>query len=125
MKTRLWILLALLGTALPAAAQKPLPEETAAALASAARNFRNEVGHRGAYLWSHSEDLETRRGEEPATATQGWAQPPGTPAVGMAYLRAYEATRDRQHLEAATEAAHALADTQLASAAVRGAKDRR
>jgi PelA/Pel-15E family pectate lyase len=109
------ILPLLLLTAPPAAAQKPLPEQAAEALGRATRFFRREVSVRGSYLWSYSEDLKTRRGEGEATATQGWVQPPGTPAVGMAYLRAYEATGDRDYLQAARESARALAGTQLAS----------
>lgn len=109
------LLTSLLAAVLPAAAQKPLEEQAAEGLARAAGYFRKEVGVRGAYLWTYSEDLKTRRGEEPATATQGWLQPPGTPAVGAAYLRAYQATGDAQYLDAAREAAHALADAQLVS----------
>jgi PelA/Pel-15E family pectate lyase len=101
--------------AVPARAQKPLPEQAADVLARATRFFRNEISIQGGYLWTYSEDLKTRRGENVATATQGWVQPPGTPAVGMAYLRAFEATGDRTYLDAAKETAHALARTQLAS----------
>lgn len=99
----------------PAAAQQPLPERAADALARAVRYFRSEISVQGSYLWSYSEDLKTRRGEGEATATQGWVQPPGTPAVGMAYLRAYEATGDRDYLQAAQETARALVRTQLLS----------
>ncbi|MEM7021963.1 MAG: hypothetical protein AAF637_05135 [Pseudomonadota bacterium] len=97
---------------------KPSEEMTALAaetLRRATRFFRNEVAVQGSYLWRYSEDLEERRGEGRASATQGWAQPPGTPAIGMAFLRAYGATGDRLHLDGAIEAAHALAATQLQS----------
>jgi hypothetical protein len=109
--------LSLLGLLLaaPAGAEKPLPEQAAAVLTAAVRFFRTEVAVQGSYLWSYSEDLKIRRGEAEATATQGWVQPPGTPAVGMAYLRAHEATGDGAYLEAARETAHALVRTQLAS----------
>jgi hypothetical protein len=109
------MLLALLLCSIPARAEVPLPEQAAAALAAATRFFRTEVAVQGSYLWTYSEDLKTRRGEGEATATQGWVQPPGTPSVGTAYLRAYEATGDRTYLDAARETAHALAQTQLAS----------
>ena len=85
------------------------------ALSRAVRYFREEVSTNGSYLWSYSEDLTDRRGEGDATSTQGWVQPPGTPSVGMAYLRAYEATGDDTYLEAAGEVVHALYETQLAS----------
>ncbi|MFA0751221.1 MAG: hypothetical protein SLRJCFUN_001624 [Candidatus Fervidibacter sp.] len=85
------------------------------ALYRAVRFFRTKVSVKGSYLWRYSADLAKRWGEGEATATQGWVQPPGTPAVGMAFLRAYEATDDRFYLDAAVETAHALVETQLAS----------
>ena len=42
-------------------------------------------------------------------------QPPGTPAVGMAYLAAYRATQDKFYLDAVRDAAAALIYGQLAS----------
>ncbi len=42
-------------------------------------------------------------------------QPPGTPTVGLAYLKAYEATGDRFYLDAATDAALAPVYGQLQS----------
>ncbi|MFC1479143.1 pectate lyase [Planctomycetota bacterium] len=38
-----------------------------------------------------------------------WIEPPGTPSVGAAFLRAYRATKGKQFLEAAIEAGQALA----------------
>ena len=46
---------------------------------------------------------------------QAWLQPPGTPAVGEAYLAAYERTKERFLLEAAVETARALVKGQLHS----------
>ena len=85
------------------------------ALYKAVRFFRTKVAIKGSYLWRYSADLAKRWGEEEATATQGWVQPPGTPAVGLAFLRSYQGTGDRFYLEAAIETAHALVETQLAS----------
>ena len=85
-----------------------------AAMEKAARYFTGEVATRGGYLWFYSQDLKQREGEGAATATQIWVQPPGTPAVGFAYLRAYEVTRDRLYLDAARGAAEALVWGQLA-----------
>ena len=111
----------------PGYEQPPLAKQTAAALARATSFSRTQVAVHGSYLWTYSEDLKIRRGEvsvndprlstdeKGATATQGWVQPPGTPAVGMVYLHAFEATGDRTYLEAAHETAQALAWTQLAS----------
>ncbi|HOT52181.1 MAG TPA: pectate lyase, partial [Candidatus Hydrogenedentes bacterium] len=44
-----------------------------------------------------------------------WVQPPGTPAVGMAFLDVYKWTGERRYLDAAVEAAHALVKGQLQS----------
>jgi len=84
------------------------------AMARAVRYFSTEVAAQGGYLWSYSEDLQQREGEEPATVSQIWVQPPGTPAVGFAYLRAYEVTKEPMYLQAARAAAGALAWGQLA-----------
>ena len=96
-------------------AAEPSVEEAEEALSSAVAYFREQVSASGSYLWSYSEDLTDRRGEGDATPTQGWVQPPGTPSVGMAYLRAYEATGDDTYLEAAAEVVRALYETQLAT----------
>ncbi|MAF10316.1 pectic acid lyase [Candidatus Poribacteria bacterium] len=93
----------------------PSVAEARDALANAVGYFREEVSVNGSYLWTYSEDLTDRRGEGNATPTQGWVQPPGTPSVGMAYLRAYEATGDVVYMDAAVEVVHALHETQLAS----------
>ena len=90
-------------------------EQVAQALRRAVEYFRTHVATEGGYLWRYSADLKLREGERKATATQAWVQAPGTPAVGLAYLRAYEATRDRFYLEAAAETAHALVQGQLRS----------
>ena len=85
------------------------------ALKRATTFFREEVAVQGSYVWRYSKDLSIRMGEAEVTPTQGWAQPPGTPAVGFAYVKAYEATGDQYYLDAAVETALALAATQLHS----------
>lgn len=69
----------------------------------------------GAYLWQYAADLTEREGEQKATASQGWAQPPGTPSVGEAFLEAWLISREDFLLEAARRTGHALAKTQLES----------
>ena len=92
-------------------------ERAAAALHKATDFYRNQASTHGAYLWQYSADLSKGRGEgnKAIQRTTGWVQPPGTPSVGLAYLNAYEATGDHRYLKAATETAHALANTQLES----------
>jgi hypothetical protein len=105
----------LLGIALPGLAQdRPAPDSVRAALRKATDHLVS-ISTEGGYLWWYSSDLKQRRGEEVATETQVWVQPPGTPSVGLAFLRAHEATRDDTHLRAALGAANALARGQLES----------
>src|SRR5690606_19721554 len=92
-----------------------LAERAEAAVARAAALFRDEVAVHGSYGWRYSADLSYRRGEDLITTSQGWVQPPGTPAVGLAMLQAFEATGDRTFLDGAAETARALALTQLDS----------
>ena len=92
-----------------------LAEEAESTLKRAVEYFRGTVSTNGGYLWVYSEDLKERAGEGKATETQIWVQPPGTPSVGFAYLRAYEATGDAFYLGAAKAAADALVWGQLES----------
>ena len=91
----------------------PLAERAGDALTRAVAYFRDEIAVHGSYGWRYSADLTYRRGEALLTPTQGWVQPPGTPAVGLALMQAYAATGDRRYLEGAAETARALARTQL------------
>lgn len=91
-------------------------DDARAALHRAVRFFREEVSAGpGAYLWGYSADLSKREGEGKVSATTGWLQPPGTPAVGMAYLDAWRLTGDPLLRDAAVETAHALVRGQLQS----------
>ncbi len=90
-------------------------EIATAALRRAASFFRNEVATHGGYVYYVSENLEHRYGEGMATPDQIWVQPPGTPAVGLSYLRAYQASGDPFYLDAARETAEALIYGQLRS----------
>ena len=101
--------------ALPMFAQeRPSPDSVKTALRKAT-DYLLSISTQGGHLWWYSADLKERRGEEVATETQIWVQPPGTPSVGTAFLRAYEATKDEAHLRAALGAANALVRGQLES----------
>lgn len=95
-------------------AEPALAGESRAAMERATTYMRS-IATEGGYLWRYSTDLKERAGEEKATATQIWVQPPGTPTMGMTFLQAYEATGDVRYLEAAKAAAEALAVGQLES----------
>ena len=85
------------------------------ALRRAASFYREQVGFRGGFVWRYSDDLKKREGEGIVTEWTAWVQPPGTPTVGSAFLRAFTATSDRYFLDAAVECAHALVRGQLES----------
>lgn len=97
------------------AQQPPTKAEATAAMQKAVTFFREKVSAEGGYLWRYSEDLALREGEEKASATQAWLQPPGTPAVGEAFLAAYERTKEPFLLEAAIHTARSLVKGQLHS----------
>ena len=86
-----------------------------AVIKKAATFYRENVAMRGGYVYYYSPNLRGRLAEGPATPTQNCVQPPATPTVGMAYLRAWEATGDKYFLEAAIETAVSLAYGQLKS----------
>src|SRR5205085_3045241 len=112
----IWLTSGVLFFPLAAVGQEPPTRaEAAQALKKAVTFFREKVSAEGGYLWRYSEDLSLREGEEKATATQAWLQPPGTPAVGEAYLAAYERTNEQFLLDAAIETARALVKGQLHS----------
>jgi PelA/Pel-15E family pectate lyase len=90
-------------------------EQARQAMHKAVRFFQENVSANGGYLWQYSSDLKQREGENTASATQAWVQPPGTPSVGEAFLEAYLLTNDRVLLDAAKHTANALIQGQLVS----------
>lgn len=90
-------------------------EDARAAMKTAATFYREKVATHGGYVYHYSTDLRVRWGEGLATTDQIWIQPPGTPTVGIAFLSAYKATGDTYYLDAAKDAARAVAYGQLKS----------
>ena len=100
----------------PARSAEPdLRDDALRVMKSAAAFYRQKVASHGGYVYLYSEDLKQRWGEGKADAETIIVQPPGTPAVGMAYLKAHAATGDKFYLEAARETAEALVYGQLKS----------
>ena len=85
------------------------------AMKKATAFMTSQVAVHGGYVYDVTLDLKTRRGEGAATATEIWVQPPGTPTVGVALIRAFEATNEQVFLDAATQCAQALMHGQLES----------
>ena len=90
-------------------------EEVAKTLRKAVEFYRDRVSTEGGYLWKYAADLSLREGENPVDDRTVWVQPPGTPTVGLAFLRAYRVTGDRYYLDAAAEAGRCLVRGQLES----------
>ncbi len=62
----------------------------------------------GGYVYHYSLDLQEKWGEGKTDDHTIEVQPPGTPAVGMSFLRVYQITEDSMALQAAIDAAQAL-----------------
>lgn len=96
-----------------AAAADTLPEQAASTLKRAVSFYHEKIAVRGGYVYRYSDDLAKREGEGEVGTETVWVQPPGTPAVGMAYLEAYELLGEDYLLKAARNAAECLIQGQL------------
>lgn len=99
----------------PAPEPYPAPEAVTAAMKKAAAFFRSHVAFAGGYAWRWPKDMSIAKGEDRDSPALIMMQPPGTPAVGLAMLHAWQVTGDRLFLQGAKEAAQALIWCQLAS----------
>jgi len=77
--------------------------------------YAGQVASHGGYVYLYSADLSKREGEGKTTPETLWVQPPGTPAVGEAFVIAYERTQDPACLAAAQAAAECLLQGQYRS----------
>lgn len=75
--------------------------------------YTQKVATEGGYLWRYSADLKLREGEGKVTGNTVWVQPPGTPAMGAAFVKLYDATGEAAFLDAARGVAEALRRGQL------------
>lgn len=100
---------------IPPPAQASTTTEVTAAVTKAVTFYHSHAASHGGYVYRYSADFTLREAEGIPAPDTIWIQPPGTPAVGMAMLDAYEATKDATCLAAAVAAAHAVSRTQLAS----------
>lgn len=108
-----WLAAVLVGSvpleqAVVSAADAGLRAPAEAALQRAVAYYHGQVSRHGGYVYFYSVDLTRRLGEGVASQDQIWVQPPGTPVVGLAFLRAYEVTGSREAFTAAMDAAQAL-----------------
>ncbi len=70
--------------------------------------FMQSLAIEGGYVYHYSMDGKEKWGEGRTNDRTIEVQPPGTPAVGMSFLRAYRITNNKNFLKAAEEAANAL-----------------
>jgi PelA/Pel-15E family pectate lyase len=115
MRLRFALLALTLCTPLRAAEPADLRGEAKQALKKAASYYRGTVASHGGYVYYYSLDLKECWGEGRASPDILFVEPPGTPTVGMAYLKAHEATGDKFYLDAAREAGECLLYGQLQS----------
>ncbi|MCC9641848.1 pectate lyase [Rhodopirellula sp. JC740] len=102
--------------AMPTMAADPPTKETVRAALKRATTYMSEtIADHGGYAWVSSVDGKLSHGEGACDDDRVWVQPPGTPAVGEAYLRAFKATGDAAHMRAAINVAKCLFEGQLAS----------
>lgn len=77
--------------------------------------YHQRVAAHGGYVYLYSDDLTKQEGEGETTRETVWVQPPGTPTVGEAYVKAYLRTGDKACLAAARDAAMCLLQGQYRS----------
>ncbi|QDU28173.1 Pectic acid lyase [Anatilimnocola aggregata] len=96
-------------------AADPTADEVRQTLLKAVKFAHEKVARHGGYVYLSSSDLKLREAEGIPDDDTIWVQPPGTPAVGEALLRAYQATGDEEVWRAAHAAALSLTRGQLHS----------
>ncbi|MCB1061782.1 MAG: polysaccharide lyase [Verrucomicrobiae bacterium] len=96
-------------------AANPDPDAVSDSLKKAVAFYHEKAATHGGYVYRYSADLSLREAEGIPDVDTIWIQPPGTPAVGEAFLDAWEATGDPASSQAALAAAEALVRTQLQS----------
>lgn len=97
-------------------AQDAFTQQIRQAMDTSAAFYRSIATH-GGYAGIYSLDLQRRYGEaltDYAGPMDIWVQPPGTPTVGQAFLKAFKVTGDFQYLTDARNVARALAWGQCA-----------
>lgn len=93
----------------------PSVPQVEAALRKTVAYARANLSFAGGYATKWSRDLKESRTSDTKGTSLISIEAPGTPMLGLVFLKAWQATGDKLHLQAAREAAGALLWTQLAS----------
>ena len=112
---RFWLALFIPLLLAPPCIAEDLREDARKAMQRAVEFYSTKVAAHGGYVYRYSDDLVKREGEGRTDLDTVWVQPPGTPSVGMAFVEAYELTREPYLLTAANAAAECLMRGQLRS----------
>ncbi len=96
-------------------ASDPLETQARTTLQKAVSFYSKSVARHGGYVYRYSADLSLSEGEGKTGPDTVWVQPPATPTVGLAYLTAWQLTREPLCLEAARNTAECLRQGQLQS----------
>ena len=91
--------------------QESLKKEAVQTLRIAA-NYIRSISYKGGYAGIYRKDLKKQYSERLTSKMKEntiWVQPPGTPSVGLVFLRAYKITKDKFYLDSAIAAGLALA----------------
>ena len=75
-------------------------------------SFFYSINIEGGFVYHYTVDLDEQWGEGRTDRRTIEVQPPGTPAVGLSFLRAYWLSQEPRHLAAARHAAQALIEGQ-------------
>lgn len=105
----------LLSSLFAQAADLPDPAAVSAAMKKAVAYAHTHLAREGGYASSYDKEGKIGEVEHGKSSTIISIQPPGTTTMGLAMLRAYQATGDELFLKAARDAAGALIKSQLAS----------
>ena len=112
---RIWLALMVSLLVLRPSVAEDLREDARQAMRRAVEFYSMKVASHGGYVYRYSDDLSKREGEGKTGLDTVWVQPPGTPSIGMAFVEAYELTREPSLLESANAAADCLIRGQLRS----------
>ncbi|MCB1225554.1 MAG: hypothetical protein KDK99_07070 [Verrucomicrobiales bacterium] len=99
----------------PAADPYPPVEQVAEAIHRAAAFYRSNLSFAGGYAVRWKRDLSQVFTSDVSGTSVISIESPGTPHIGMAYVRAYRVTGDALYLQGAREVAQVLRWTQLSS----------